>query len=668
MLISKNPKGETECYTDIGQYIGTLPPDFPISDYIQDGGPGSGNFGHRGRPGKVGGSGKGGGKQYRGGRADIGYFGSRKDWLNGLKGEEQAEASKMVSEGRRNLDHLLRARERIEKMHKDGRISEEEMNKALESGGLKDFNKNSTPEEYIMRKGVGTERVDLLAALKQARSWDETKDRLIDDNLSEDEQKIYRAMLNPNGWGKDLSNEDALKANRIKDMLEAKAMGAFESDIEVPDEIQYSLGTKERPAPPEPKKPENPTNPDDIDYSWLDKPSFSWYGRNFDDRINWAMGPDRIPSYNLTNDEIKTLNRKFVDKLKYGEFGIVEVRDYALRGVIGLRRRWAEAMTGKEDGFDFQKGLSRLSADEQKELLSVMGEFNPDVIGKDIKDLTEDDFIKTENTMMRHPLRKKAERAMVQKYMLAQEKMILGIEPTSEESKASAAEAAKKAEQEAYQKKVDAWHKKHSPEEIKKMYKPDSVSGVKRGKDMSRDEADRISANPYRSSHDSQEKGNCQTCVVAYEMRRRGYDVIAKPRYGDAETEQRKLAKHEGCAWIDPDTGERVPNIVPDKRLTPKSAAKWLDSVVKEGQRYTMSVCWNDCWGAHIMNVEKENGELRIVDAQVGRQEVGLEAIEKYMSRVHLNSTSGGNWRPTLNRVDNALCLPEYYDKILLPG
>ena len=51
-----------------------------------DGGPGSGNFGHKGRPGKVGGSGPGGGKQYRGGRADIGYYGSRRDWLNGLHG------------------------------------------------------------------------------------------------------------------------------------------------------------------------------------------------------------------------------------------------------------------------------------------------------------------------------------------------------------------------------------------------------------------------------------------------------------------------------------------------------------------------------------------------------------------------------------------------------
>lgn len=39
----------------------------------EDGGPGSGNFGHRGRPGEVGGSGKGGGKAYRTGNKESGY-------------------------------------------------------------------------------------------------------------------------------------------------------------------------------------------------------------------------------------------------------------------------------------------------------------------------------------------------------------------------------------------------------------------------------------------------------------------------------------------------------------------------------------------------------------------------------------------------------------------
>ena len=45
---------------------------------VQDGGPGSGNFGHSGRPGYVGGSGKGGGKAYRTGTKESGFVGIHK--------------------------------------------------------------------------------------------------------------------------------------------------------------------------------------------------------------------------------------------------------------------------------------------------------------------------------------------------------------------------------------------------------------------------------------------------------------------------------------------------------------------------------------------------------------------------------------------------------------
>ena len=64
MLMSKNPNGDIEVYTDIGQFIGILPPDYPgvdTDEFADDGGPGSGNWDHKERQGKRGGSGKGGG-------------------------------------------------------------------------------------------------------------------------------------------------------------------------------------------------------------------------------------------------------------------------------------------------------------------------------------------------------------------------------------------------------------------------------------------------------------------------------------------------------------------------------------------------------------------------------------------------------------------------------
>ena len=64
----------------IGAFVGK-------AEEAEDGGPGSGNFGHKGRPGSVGGSGKGGGKHYRSDNpGSTRYRGTRRDWVNGLTG------------------------------------------------------------------------------------------------------------------------------------------------------------------------------------------------------------------------------------------------------------------------------------------------------------------------------------------------------------------------------------------------------------------------------------------------------------------------------------------------------------------------------------------------------------------------------------------------------
>ena len=66
MKFSRNPvSGELEIYTDDGVYLGIVSTMGDVAgtdeEAAQDGGPGSGNFNHSGRPGKVGGSGKGNG-------------------------------------------------------------------------------------------------------------------------------------------------------------------------------------------------------------------------------------------------------------------------------------------------------------------------------------------------------------------------------------------------------------------------------------------------------------------------------------------------------------------------------------------------------------------------------------------------------------------------------
>ena len=267
MKFSRNPEsGQLEIYTDEGVYLGVMS---TMGDDIgersaEDGGPGSGNYGHKGRPGKVGGSGPGGGKQYRGGRSDIGYYNSRKDWLNGLQGERQHEAVRKIANAKKDYEAKLSAKQKIEQLRNRGFLTHAEAEERIKEGKLEKVREGMTPEEYILTAGNRSDRQDMLSMMKEARTWDETKQRLVNENLSDDEKKIYQAIREA-----DLEKVDVPTGARVMDvmtLLEAKAMGIIESEIDVPDDIQYIIGTKEAPAPPKPKIPQN----SDENNAWLE--------------------------------------------------------------------------------------------------------------------------------------------------------------------------------------------------------------------------------------------------------------------------------------------------------------------------------------------------------------------------------------------------------------
>lgn len=213
----------------------------------EDGGPGSGNWGHRGRPGLVGGSGKGGGTQYRGGRGDIRYHGSRGDWMNGLLGERQHEAQSWIQRLRQNYSQP------------------EEKGKSVEQNIMED-----------PHPGSESVRAKLLGFMAEARNWGKHAKRLIDENLDDDERKLVETLANKYGLAYvggatipddvDTSQWDKEDLRCWQD-LKSKAMVGPTSGKEPPDELMYEAGLKERPTPPppppEPKKPEIPATPED---------------------------------------------------------------------------------------------------------------------------------------------------------------------------------------------------------------------------------------------------------------------------------------------------------------------------------------------------------------------------------------------------------------------
>lgn len=201
---------------------------------------------------------------------------------------------------------------------------------------------------------------------------------------------------------------------------------------------------------------------------------------------------------------------------------------------------------------------------------------------------------------------------------------------------------------------------------------PKTISGVERGEPMSREEANSGNANPNFSQGGGY-RINCQTCVVAYEARLRGYDVQAKPNTRGSKLAE--LSRNTNDAWVDPATGKAIAQYKYSQNqgsglpTTPKQCRKWLDEKVEPGARYTFSHGWKGRGNSgHIISVDKDSGgNLRLYDPQSGRTMTGGD-VDTYLGRVRYTRTIAGTkykTAPNLLRVDNLQFNPAYINNIL---
>lgn len=196
---------------------------------------------------------------------------------------------------------------------------------------------------------------------------------------------------------------------------------------------------------------------------------------------------------------------------------------------------------------------------------------------------------------------------------------------------------------------------------------PDSIAGVKRGDPMTRDQADKGKANPNYLKGGGYYT-NCQSCVVAYEARRRGYDVITKPNTRGSMLDKLSRASHE--AWIDPKTGKTPERPKPNEFVkTPKQCRNMLENTIQPGERYTFGHSWKGrSRSGHIICADKDDkGNLRLFDPQSGQTMLGKD-IDNYLSRVKYTTTVYGmkiNCSPRLLRVDNLSINPAYANGIM---
>lgn len=189
-----------------------------------------------------------------------------------------------------------------------------------------------------------------------------------------------------------------------------------------------------------------------------------------------------------------------------------------------------------------------------------------------------------------------------------------------------------------------------------------TIVGVSQGPPMTFQEADQNKANPEYLNGVYGARVNCQTCVVANEMRRRGYDVEAM-LFDNNNAEQVRLMYNTRLAWLD--SNGNVPDKIWDihNNTTMKRCIDFADSIVKDGERYHMRVGWQGRNSGHIVCLERINGELTMLDPQSGKITTSVDKIKEYFKMYKISTRK----QFYLTRVDNLDINKAVVEKVLKP-
>ena len=179
------------------------------------------------------------------------------------------------------------------------------------------------------------------------------------------------------------------------------------------------------------------------------------------------------------------------------------------------------------------------------------------------------------------------------------------------------------------------YNKKHAdftPEVLKNIRDLDQALPVMQGKIMNFTDADRGHANPHFPEANSKESGyhdNCQTCTMAYELRRRGFPVEAVPNpIADGYKNMRDFSQfcaRNGIEWTDRylTADGKAADYAWSHRLTEDTVTAknaFIEAQTAAHGRYEVYCAWKT-GNAHVFIVERQkNGELLWFDPQTARR------------------------------------------------
>ena len=168
-----------------------------------------------------------------------------------------------------------------------------------------------------------------------------------------------------------------------------------------------------------------------------------------------------------------------------------------------------------------------------------------------------------------------------------------------------------------------------------------------------------VGTNPNYNGDYREYSENCQRCVVAYEARRRGYDVEAQPTYqGDTLNQVAYSDDKAGVSrgrWMGAFQDAKPKNV---SASTEKGVMSNIDKEMAgygDGSRGVIQIFYNG-GGGHVFNVERQNGKTVYIEAQTGR----IKNFERTLKSVKTD-------RVALVRTDN-LKFSERAKKFVTPS
>ena len=154
-----------------------------------------------------------------------------------------------------------------------------------------------------------------------------------------------------------------------------------------------------------------------------------------------------------------------------------------------------------------------------------------------------------------------------------------------------------------------------------------------------------IETNPHWNTSYREFSENCQRCVVAYELNRRGYDVTALPTYkGDTLPNvahyDLSTGTYEG-RWKGAFRDAKTVNVGASSESGTISNIESRMRSYGSGSRAVIQIFYKG-GGGHVFNIENQRGRIVYVEAQAGK----IKNIKRTMSSVETESVN-------LVRTDN---------------